>query len=200
MPVARTYRKPLRVRMGTRFSIFHRLLYLILCLAVGVALGCKTSEESKRKKQLSTLQLRQETNPDTMGRTESVAVYREHPVSFTVYKEPFLNEANVKAAKVVDTLGGFALRIEFDKEGSMLLEQYSSASLGRHILIFSQWDDTPDSKLNKGRWLAAPRIQTHITDGVFIFTPDATREEAENIALGLNNVARRLETGKEVKF
>jgi len=177
--------------------------YLFLCVAVSLAAGCKTSEESKQEKELTRLQLRQETraNPlDPMGHTESVAVYRAHPVTFTVSKEPFLSEAYVKDAKVVDTLGGFALRIEFDKEGSMLLEQYCSANLGRHIAVFSQWDDSPDSKLNTGRWLAAPRIQKHIADGIFIFTPDATREEAENIARGLNNVAKRLETGEPVKW
>src|ERR1043165_2144231 len=123
--------------MIVRWNRFN--LYLFLCMAVALGASCKTSEESKRKKQLGRIQLHQETNPDTMGRTESVSVYREHPVNFTVSKEAFLSEAYVKEAKVVDTLGGFALRIEFDKEGSMLLEQYSSASFGRHILVFSQW-------------------------------------------------------------
>ena len=177
-----------------------RLLCLVIGLAVGLGAGCQTTPESKQEKQLSTLQLRQETNPDPTGRTESVAVYREHPMTFTVSKEPFLNQANLKEAKVVDTLGGFALRLEFDKEGGLLLEEYTSAGRGRHIAVFCQWDDTPDSKLNKGRWLAAPKIQKHITDGVFIFTPDATREEAENIALGLNNVAKKLQTGQPVKW
>ena len=170
--------------------------YLIVCLAVALGAGCKTSQESKHNKMLARIALHQETNPDAMGRTELVEVYRQQPMAFTVYKEPFLGEGNVKEAKVVDTLGGFALRLDFNKEGSLLLEQYTAASPGLHIAVFSQWDDTPDSKLNKGRWLAAPRIQNHISDGVFIFTPDATREEAENIALGLNNVARKLKTGK----
>jgi|ERR1051326_3499103 len=185
---------------ATRWAFRRWPLYLILCLGLCVGAGCRTSEESKRKKQLSRIQLRQETNPDIMGRTETVQVYREHPVKFTVYRESFLTEANVKEAKVVDTLGGFGLRIDFDKEGSMLLEQYTSASFGRHVLVFSQWDETPESRLNKGRWLAAPKIQNHIADGVLIFTPDATREEADSIALGLNNVAKRLQTGKQVKW
>src|SRR5436190_1878524 len=174
-------------------------IYLILCFAVGLTAGCKT-EESQRNKQLSTIQLHQEMNPDPMGRTEEIAVYREQPVSFIVSKEPFLNHASIKEAKVIDVMGGFALRIEFDQEGSLLLEQYSSASRSRHIAVFSQWDDTPEEKLNHGRWLAAPKIQTHITDGVFIFTPDASREEAEKIVLGLNNVAKKFATGQPGKW
>jgi preprotein translocase subunit SecD len=167
-----------------------------------LTLSCKTksSEESKHEKELAHIELRQETNPDPMGRTESVQVYRLHPVTFTVSKEAFLTERNVKAAKVVDTMGGFGLRIEFDKEGSMLLEQYTSASRGRHVAVFGQWDEPPEKKLNKGRWLAAPKIQTHVSNGVFIFTPDATREEAEQIALGLNNIAKDLGTGQEPKW
>src|SRR6266581_5839716 len=102
-------------------------IYLILYMAAGLAAGCKT-EESQRNKQLSTVQLHQEMNPDPMGRTEQVAVYREHPIGFVVSKEPFLNQGNVKEAKVIDVMGGFALRIEFDQEGSLLLEQYSSAT------------------------------------------------------------------------
>ena len=43
----------------------------------------------------------------------------------------------------------------------------------------------------EGRWLAAPRINKRIADGVLVFTPDATREEAEQIALGLNNLAQK---------
>ena len=37
--------------------------------------------------------------------------------------------------------------------------------------------------------MAAPRIARRISNGVISFTPDATRDEAEQIAIGLNNVA-----------
>src|SRR5436190_14350675 len=113
-------------------------IYLVLGLAVGLVAGCKTDEESKREKERSTFQLRQESNPDPMGRTEQISVYREHPVRFVVSRVPFLNEAQVKEAKVIDVVGGFALRIEFDKEGALLLEEYTSATRGGHIAVFSQ--------------------------------------------------------------
>ena len=174
-------------------------IYLAVCLIFGLTAGCQT-EQSKRDKEVSTLQLRQEVNPDPMGRTEQISVDRDHPVKFTVSRVPFLNESNVKEAKVIEVVGGFALRIEFDKEGSWLLEEYTSATRGRHIAVFCQWVDTPDSKLNAGRWLGAPKIQTHITDGVFIFTPDASREECDKIAHGLNDVARKMGTGQEPKW
>lgn len=178
---------------GNRFN-----LYLVFALSLVLAAGCKSAERQD-KKVLSTLRLHQEAKSDPFGRTETAEVYRDSPVRFTVEKGPFLTEANVKEAKVIDVMGGFALQIQFDLQGSWLLEQYSAANRGRHILVTSQFYEPGDEKLNKGRWLAAPLIQTHITDGLFILTPDATREESERIALGLNHVAEKLATGKEIK-
>ena len=82
--------------------------------------------------------------------------------------------------------------MQFDRHGSWLLEQYSTQNLGRHFAIFSQFAAPPDQKLNQGRWLAAPKLTQRITNGVLTFAPDATREEAEQIVVGLNNVAKKL--------
>ena len=41
------------------------------------------------------------------------------------------------------------------------------------------------------RWLAAPKISQPITNGLLIFTPDATEEEARQIVQGLNNAAKK---------
>ena len=56
---------------------------------------------------------------------------------------------------------------------------------GKHLVIFSYFD--------QGRWLAAPLITGKNSTGLLTFTPDATREEAERIVRGLNNVAKKLE-------
>ncbi len=175
--------------MMTRRNRFN--IYLMAFLALLLACGC-SSTESKRKKRVSTLHLHVEMTPDPTGKTEQVEIYRAQPFFITVAKQPFLGEEHVKEAKVIDVLGGYALQIQFDRQGSWLLEQYTAAWRGKHIAIFSQWCEPPDEKLNKGRWLAAPLIKTHITDGLLIFTPDASREEADAIALGLNNVARKI--------
>src|SRR5437016_7983103 len=165
----------------TRFNMY-------LCAACATALfcGCQTPE-SKHKKQLSTLRLHLEVNPDATARNQVVPVYRENPVSITVEKSFFLSEVNITEAKVVDAVGGFEIRLQFDREGTWLLEQYSTANLGRRVVIFSQFGED----LKQTRWLAAPKLSRRITDGFFTFTPDASREEAEDIVLGLNNVAKK---------
>jgi murein DD-endopeptidase MepM/ murein hydrolase activator NlpD len=45
-------------------------------------------------------------------------------------------------------------------------------------------------KTRDGRWLAAPIITRRISNGVLVFTPDCSREEADQLVLGLNNVAK----------
>jgi hypothetical protein len=55
---------------------------------------------------------------------------------------------------------------------------------GRRVAVWSKWTE--------GRWLAAPQVMKPIEDGVLVFAIDGTREEAERIVRGLNNVAVKL--------
>jgi preprotein translocase subunit SecD len=165
-------------------------IYLAFALVAVAVCGCRTSPESKAKKQLSTLRLHLEAGRDASEATQLVPVYRLHPFMVNVQKMPFLNESNVSEAKVVDVVGGFALRIQFDHAGAAMLEQYTVANRGKKVAVFSQFG----GELATLRWLAAPFISRRIIDGVFVFTPDANREEAEEIARGLNNVAKKTRT------
>lgn len=176
---------------GRRFNI----IFLMALSAGLVALCSCQSPEHKQLKQESTLRVHMENPYDRSERTKKVPVWRAEPVMINIEKQPFLTEYKVKEAKVVETVGGFMITIEFDQSGSMLLEQHSSASHGKRFAIFSQFVLEPGSKTNYGRWLGAPKISARIADGKLSFTPDATREESLNIVLGLNNVARMLQKG-----
>ena len=170
---------------GYRFNI-----YLVLVLALAAACGCKTSGNTNPKKLLSTFRLHLEAGRDGTKANEPVPIYREKPVMINVQIDPFLVEKNVAEARVIDVVGGFALRIQYDHPGTGLLEGYTTANIGRRIAVFSQFGH----ELKDGRWLAAPIITHRIRDGVFTFTPDATREECDEIALGLNNVSKKIHT------
>ncbi len=169
-------------------------IYFVALLAAALACGC-TSDKTKRNKEVSTLRLHIEANNDGSNLIKTVPIYRDQPFMLTVQREAFLTEGDILEAKVFDALGGFAMSLKFDRQGTWLLDQFTVANHGKHYAIFSQWPPKPGDKLNDGRWLAAPQITDHIADGVIIFTPDATREEAEQIALGLNHVAKKLKTG-----
>ena len=170
---------------GKRFNT-----YLLLTLAAALAVGCQSSGEKQSKKLLATLRLHLETNSRDADKTQTIPVYREKPVWVNVEKTPFLTEANIASASVVDEVGGYVLRVEFDGDGKIFLEQRTAGNRGRRIALFSQF--APE--LKEDRWLAAPLINRRITDGVLVFTPDATREEADEIAQGLNEVAKKTHT------
>ena len=164
--------------------------YLLAMLLAAVACGCQSSGGKQPRKALSTVRLHLQAGHDQNKATESIPVYRENPIWVNVQKEPFLTEANVTGASVVDEVGGFVLRIQFNQDGTALLEECTTANHGRKLAVFSQFGE----KLKDCRWLAAPVITHRISDGVLTFTPDATREEADEIALGLNNVAKKVHT------
>ncbi len=153
--------------------------YLML-LALVVGLGCKTAG----KKDASTLRLHLEANPDPMGHTETVLIGRTDPFPVHVQKAPFLTELNIVQASVVDVMGGFQIMIQFDRQGTWLLEQYSTMAKDKHVAIFSQF--------GQARWLAAPVFSRRIADGLLVFTPDATHEEAERIVRGLSALAKEV--------
>ena len=160
-------------------------LYLWMGLFLALALGCQTAKH-KRKYQPSTVSIHVEANTDGTNLSEQVPIYRQHPFMLNVDKEPILTEVNMAGAKVVDVVGGFAIRLEFDREGSWILEQNSVDSHDRRFAIYCEFGP----KLKEKRWLAAPVVSHRIKDGVLVFTPDATREEADEIVLGLSNIAR----------
>lgn len=171
-------------------------IYLALALAVALSACASSGKKAdkppkkqkvvldKKGKEKSFLRVYLQEQPDGSDRTATVQIYRANPITVSVHKEAFLDEGSLASAKVVDDIGGFALKLEFNRHGAWLLENQTTAFKGRQIVIASLFGDTPD----KLRWLAAPFITEPIKDGVLRFTPDATREEAERIALGLNNV------------
>jgi hypothetical protein len=151
----------------------------------------KTTEGKKHSKDSSTLRLYLEATPAAPDRSQEVPLFRAKPVMVTVEKIHFLDEGNISQASIVDAEGSFLIKIQFDKHGALLLENMTATSVGKRVAIFSQFGDSQ-------RWLAAPILTRRISDGVLIFTPDASRDEAEHVVSGLNNVAAKLK--KQNKF
>ena len=166
--------------LARRFNI-----YLALAFLPGLVCGCQTHKPGK---EVGALRVHVEVSPDPAGTSQNISVLRSDPVSVTINREPILTEANIVMAKVIDARGDFAIEIKLDENGTWLLEQYSAANPGRHFAIFGQWSEKPVA----GRWLAAPVITHRIADGVLAFTPDCSREEADQLVPGLNNVAKKI--------
>jgi len=166
-------------------------IYFCLALLIGLGAGCSTTpekeKEKKEKKMATVLHLHLETRSDGSGHQEKVTVLRDHPVELQIQKSHFLSEVDVEEAKVVDGIGGFSLTLKFDRRGRWLLEQYSTVNVGKRVVIYAQFGEG----LAKTRWLGAPVLRRHIGDGVLTFSPDCSREEADDIVRGLNNVSKK---------
>ena len=113
-------------------------------------------------------------------------IYRASPIYVNVQKMEFLDGGYVEHARVVDDLGSFAIEIKFNSWGAVTLDGITTDNRGcKRIAVMCTFGSGP-------RWLGAPIIKQRISDGMFTFTPDATREEADRIVKGLNDVAKAL--------
>lgn len=160
--------------------------------------GCSTQQGSSKPEKIDTKNVKKsvgkeatrisfhiEMNPDGSDRCVQAQIYRQSPMTITVSRSPFLHEGFVERADVIDIMGTYAIRIKFDRTGTLMLDNITTSNKGRHIAIFCHFSDA--------RWIGAPLITQRISDGVLVFTPDATRQEAERIVRGLNNVANAIQ-------
>ncbi len=168
------------------FSVGRFNLYLLILAASALlAVGCATSR--KENKQTAALRIHlQSTESVSTGQT--VSILRSSPLLIAINADPIITETMVADAKILETPGGFAVALHFNSTGTLIFEEYTGANPGKHFAIFGQWSD----KAIDGRWLAAPIISHRNAGGVFSFTPDMSREEAEQLVLGLNNVAKKI--------
>ena len=165
-------------------TVFNGFLALAL---FAVTTGCLTTEERKRLREFSSLRIHVEADRGSADRNSAIAVHRAHPVYLNIDREPVLDERYVVAATLIEQPGDlFAIEIKFDRRGSWILERTTVMNRGKHLAVFSDFGD-------QARWLGAPEMIAKNSSGRLVFTPDATREEANRIVRGLNNVAKRLE-------
>ena len=166
-------------------------LYLLAALLItSLACGCSTTDKKKKtSSKLGTLRVHVASQGNLPGRSQTVKVLRANPVEVTISGDPILSEGNVLHASVVDTHGGFAIKVKFDEDGTWTLEQNSAANPGGHFVIFGQWPG------DTGRWLAAPLITGRIADGVLSFTPDCSYAEATNLVASVNYSAQKIHEG-----
>lgn len=162
-------------------------LYLVLVLGLVFGGGCQTGSDtgSSKKKKATLLELHMEVGSDGMKDNAPVPIGRDPSVMINVEKDAFLDNAYVSEAKVVeDSDGLFSISLHFDARGTTWLETFTTSNPGKRIAIYCDFGPK--------RWLASPVIHKPIRDGVLTFAPDATREEADRIVKGLNDVAKKI--------
>lgn len=165
-----------------RFNII-----LLMAAVTATLTGCQSTVESQQKKQeakqIAALRIHLQMSPMS-GRTAPVAVLRSAPITFHVGTSSILNEGHLESAQLRETPAGFQIALQMNQEGQRLLEQFTTSNPNKRLAIRVRFGIDP---FITDRWLAAPQIQRRISDGLLLFTPDASRQEAEDIVRGLNN-------------
>jgi preprotein translocase subunit SecD len=156
----------------------------IILLLAGVLAGCQSSKN--KDKEFSLIKLHAESADFGSEFSKTVPIYRASPTYVTIDRNSFLDENDLVKASVEED-NGFAIRLQFNEHGVLLLENVTRSNRGHHIAIFCDFGE-------QSRWLGAPVFDRAVTDGVITFTPDATREEADRIVRGLNNEVKLLKS------
>jgi hypothetical protein len=168
--------------MKSHFQAFNS--FLLAGLALALLTGCYFTEEGKKKRLYSNIRVHVESDA-SRDFSSAISVIRSAPVRLNIEREPVVDESDIIGAEVIDQPGGFAIQVKLNRRGTWALERTTVTHRGKHLAVFSHW--------GPARWLAAPLITGKNSTGLLTFTPDATREEADRIVLGLNNVARKIE-------
>lgn len=141
-------------------------------------------KKEKKPKPIKSIRVYLETRHDIPERSLPAVVGRSSAMKFTVEKLPILNEVHVEAAALIDQPGGYEVMVKFNSIGTRILESYTAAAGGRHLVIMTEID-------KEGRWIAAPLIRRRIGDGRLVFTPDASREDMDRLVKGLNQLVEK---------
>jgi len=141
-------------------------------------------KKEKKPKPIKSIRVYLETRHDIPERSLPAVVGRSSSMKFTVEKLPILNEVHVEAAALIDQPGGYEVMVKFNSIGTRILESYTAAAGGRHLVIMTEID-------KEGRWIAAPLIRRRIGDGRLVFTPDASREDMDRLVKGLNQLVEK---------
>jgi hypothetical protein len=120
-----------------RFNIYFALG------AVFLAGGCSTikREVTQSKKEQTTIRLYLEGNRADSGTLGKVQVTRKKDL-FMVEREPFLTEADLTKAVLVDDPGGdgsYSIQVAFNEHGTLLMDMITTGNKGKHIIVFCQF-------------------------------------------------------------
>ncbi len=165
----------------------------VTCLSLLLFAGCKTAEQKKKDKEATEISVYLEATTAASDKVRVVQVGRNYPAKIVVIPDAVIDTRDLAAASVVqvDEVEGFGIMLQFDKHGTLMLDNITSESKGLRLVFLARYD-------LEVRWLAAPRLTKRIANGKIVFTPDCNREEADRIVRGLANQIK--EMGKPFVF
>lgn len=171
---------------------FWRFNLHFVVLATLLAVGCSSPDDKIRKRQIASLRIHVEGRRNIMVEGPK-AVFRNGTV-VNILNDAALSDMSLVSAELVDDpVGGFRIKLAFDAHGKSKLEALSIDHREKRLAVFASWSTGSKDKEMAGeaRWLAAPAMYSRNGTGILVFTPDATRAEAEIIVRGLNRMIKK---------
>lgn len=89
---------------------------LILLVTAFVVLGCTACQTGKPKKVESTIRIHAEAKSDD-GFSTKVKLFKDESATMRIHEMPLASDVDIVDAKVVDTLGGFAIQLKLNPMG-----------------------------------------------------------------------------------
>lgn len=142
------------------------------------------SKKEKKPKPIKMIRVHVESKHDLPERSVVAALETGEGLKINVEKLPILNESHMENAALLDSPGGYQLRLKFNSLGAKILESYTSAAVGRHLAVVCDVD-------GEARWLGLPLVRQRIGDGVLTFSPAVPRDIVVRLVDGLNGEIQR---------
>src|ERR1051325_9178095 len=128
----------------------------------------------KPPKNAVTLGMHLTASPVLPADRRTQVVLRTPALTLQIDPRPVLTERDLDKVELTREGDNFAMRLVFNTHGTIELDRVSLDRRNDLIVV-----------LINGIAVAAPQLKKRIVDGVFEFTPDLTRKEAEKVVEGL---------------
>ena len=143
----------------------------LLVFALLVAGGCK----SKPPENAVTMTMHLPATVTTPQDRRVPVILRAPTMSFLVDGVAVFTEDDLDSAEFKEDAEGFRMRFTFNTAGTIRLDVLTNEHRGSLVVVY----------LNN-QPVGVPQLKHRIVDGMFEFTPNVSREEAELLIAGLN--------------
>jgi len=165
-------------------SIWGVIMAALMCLN-----GCSTTKSIKDSAYIAMFVETKTEDPELARRIEW---FQSNPRSVWLEASPvFQPLQHMESAKLVKSPDGIhAIQMNFNTRGKRLLEDVTTARVGRRFFLMAWYRQKPDDKEMKPRCIGVKHIEKPYSTGQFIFLPDASEEEAKRLTDGFNSAAK----------
>lgn len=164
----------------------------VISVALMCLNGCSTATSSKNSAFVAMFVETKTENPELARRIEW---FQSDPRQAWLEANPIFQPLqHMEHAEVVKSPDGIhAIQMKFNTRGKRLLEDVTTARVGRRFFLMAWYRHKPDDKEMKPRCIGVKYIEKPNSTGQFVFLPDTSEEEAKRLTDGFNSVAKKIQ-------